>query len=76
VLTKEGRRSRALRSTAMNAQDLDAYCDAHQPRFVDELVEFCRIPSISADPAFAGDVRRSAERSPRRPGMRASPPPS
>ena len=46
----------------MNAQDLDAYCDAHQPRFVDELVEFCRIPSISADPAFAGDVRRSAER--------------
>jgi acetylornithine deacetylase/succinyl-diaminopimelate desuccinylase-like protein len=46
----------------MNARDLDAYCDAHQPRFVDELVEFCRIPSISADPAHAGDVRRSAER--------------
>jgi acetylornithine deacetylase/succinyl-diaminopimelate desuccinylase-like protein len=45
----------------MNARDLDAYCDAHQPRFVDELVEFCRIPSISADPAHAGDVRRSAE---------------
>ena len=45
----------------MDARDLDAYCDAHQPRFVDELVEFCRIPSISADPAHAGDVRRSAE---------------
>jgi acetylornithine deacetylase/succinyl-diaminopimelate desuccinylase-like protein len=45
----------------MNARDLDAYCDAHQPRFVDELVHFCRIPSISADPAHAGDVRRSAE---------------
>jgi len=62
VLAEEGRRSRALRSTAMNAQDLDAYCAAHQSRFFDELVEFCRIPSISADPAHAGDVRRSAER--------------
>jgi acetylornithine deacetylase/succinyl-diaminopimelate desuccinylase-like protein len=45
----------------MSAHDLDAYCDAHAARFVDELVEFCRIPSISADPAHAGDVRRSAE---------------
>ena len=47
---------------AMSAQDLDAYCDTHQARFVEELVEFCRIPSISADPAHAADVRRSAER--------------
>jgi acetylornithine deacetylase/succinyl-diaminopimelate desuccinylase-like protein len=45
----------------MNARDLDAYCDEQQPRFTEELVEFCRIPSISADPAHAGDVRRSAE---------------
>src|ERR1035441_2198609 len=56
-----GSRSRALLSRAMDARDLDAYCDANQQRFVDELVEFCRIPSISADPAHAGDVRRSAE---------------
>ena len=47
---------------AMSAQDLDAYCDTHQARFIEELVEFCRIPSISADPAHAADVRRSAER--------------
>ncbi len=45
----------------MSAHDLDAYCDAHADRFVDELVEFCRIPSISAIPAHAGDVRRNAE---------------
>lgn len=45
----------------MNASDLDAYCDVHQPRFVDEVIDFCRIPSISADPAHGGDVRRSAE---------------
>ena len=41
--------------------DLDDYCTANQPRFVDELIELLRIPSISADPAHAGDVRRNAE---------------
>ena len=45
----------------MTAQDLDAYCAAHERRFLEELSEFCRIPSISADPAHAADVRRSAE---------------
>ena len=41
--------------------DLDDYCADNQPRFVDELIEFLRIPSISADPAHAGEVRRNAE---------------
>jgi acetylornithine deacetylase/succinyl-diaminopimelate desuccinylase-like protein len=41
--------------------DLDEYCTANQPRFVDELVELLRIPSISAQPAHAADVRRNAE---------------
>jgi acetylornithine deacetylase/succinyl-diaminopimelate desuccinylase-like protein len=45
----------------MSDTDLDAYCRTHQPRFVDELSTACRIPSISADPAHGGDVRRSAE---------------
>jgi acetylornithine deacetylase/succinyl-diaminopimelate desuccinylase-like protein len=43
------------------AHALDEYCTANQPRFVDELVEFLRIPSISADPAHAAEVRRNAE---------------
>ena len=43
------------------SEDLDAYCAANQGRFVDELIEFMRIPSISADPAHAPDVRRNAE---------------
>ncbi|HEX4579114.1 MAG TPA: dipeptidase [Candidatus Dormibacteraeota bacterium] len=43
------------------AHDLDAYCSANQPRFVDELIELLRIPSISADPDHATDVRRNAE---------------
>ncbi|MEO8899489.1 MAG: dipeptidase [Candidatus Dormibacter sp.] len=43
------------------AHDLDDYCTANQPRFVDELIELLRIPSISADPEHADDVRRNAE---------------
>ena len=45
----------------MAETDLDAYCAAHQQRHVDELIEALRIPSISADPAHAADVRRNAE---------------
>lgn len=45
----------------MTESDVDAYCHRHQPRFVEELVEFLRIPSISADPAHGPDVTRNAE---------------
>ena len=45
----------------MPASELDAYCAANQDRFVAELMEALRIPSISANPEHAGDVRRSAE---------------
>ena len=45
----------------MPESDLDSYCAANQQRHVDELIEFLRIPSISADPVHAGDVRRNAE---------------
>ncbi len=38
-----------------------AYIQANQQRFLDELLDLLRIPSISADPAYAGDVRRAAE---------------
>ena len=41
--------------------DYDAYIDANIDRWNDELDEFLRIPSISTDPAFAGDVVRCAE---------------
>lgn len=39
----------------------ESYLDAHQPRFTEELLDFLRIPSISAIPAHAGDVQRAAE---------------
>jgi acetylornithine deacetylase/succinyl-diaminopimelate desuccinylase-like protein len=37
------------------------YIDANSDRFLDELKEYLRIPSISTDPAHAGDVSRCAE---------------
>jgi acetylornithine deacetylase/succinyl-diaminopimelate desuccinylase-like protein len=45
----------------MAASDLDTWCRDNEQRFLDELVAFCRIPSISADPAYATEVRHSAE---------------
>ncbi|MBV8195479.1 MAG: dipeptidase [Candidatus Dormibacteraeota bacterium] len=42
-------------------EDIDSFCAANQDRFVAELIEFLRIPSISADRAYASEVRRNAE---------------
>lgn len=42
-------------------QDILPYINTHQQRFIDELMELLRIPSISADPKYKGDVARTAE---------------
>src|ERR1051326_8273658 len=39
----------------------ETYLDEHQPRFVEELLDFLRIPSVSALPEHAADVQRAAE---------------
>ncbi len=39
----------------------EAYLDAHQPRFIEELCDFIRIPSVSAKPENAGDVRSAGQ---------------
>ncbi len=39
---------------------VDTYLEQHKHRFVEELVELLRIPSVSGDPEFADDVRRAA----------------
>jgi acetylornithine deacetylase/succinyl-diaminopimelate desuccinylase-like protein len=39
----------------------DVYFDTHEPRFLDELQTFLRIPSISSQPEHATDVVRAAE---------------
>ena len=41
--------------------DIDAFVTAEADALVAELTEWCRIPSISTDPAYDGEVRRSAE---------------
>src|SRR5262245_7080012 len=41
--------------------DIDAYLAAHAGQFEDDLAQLLRIPSISADPARHGDVRRAAD---------------
>jgi len=47
-----------MTTTADNAR---ACAREHGGRFVDELLEMLRIPSVGADPAFAADTRRNAE---------------
>lgn len=41
--------------------DWNTYIQSNAWRFVDELLEFVRIPSISALPEHAGDVQRAAD---------------
>lgn len=38
-----------------------AFINANKERFLEELFELLRIPSISADPAYKDDVKRAAE---------------
>jgi acetylornithine deacetylase/succinyl-diaminopimelate desuccinylase-like protein len=40
---------------------IDQYLESHAARFEDELCEFLRIPSISADPARRDDMYRAAD---------------
>jgi len=39
----------------------NAYIASNKQRFLDELLNLLRIPSISADPAYKGDVQKTAE---------------
>ena len=41
--------------------DLNQYIDQNRERFVDELIELLKIPSISADPAYKEKVLQTAE---------------
>ena len=41
--------------------DIGAYIETHKDRFLNELLDLLRIPSVSADPAYKADVARCAE---------------
>src|ERR1700741_1412159 len=49
------------RRAAASMTDARMYSRDHGERFRRELLEFLRIPSLSGNPARAGDVRRAAE---------------
>src|SRR5258707_14879116 len=40
---------------------LETYISANEGRFLEELIDWLRIPSISTLPEYAGDIRRAAE---------------
>jgi acetylornithine deacetylase/succinyl-diaminopimelate desuccinylase-like protein len=40
---------------------MTTYLEENKQRFLDELLELLRIPSVSADSKFKGDIRRAAE---------------
>lgn len=42
-------------------ENTQAYINENKQRFLDELIDLLRVPSISADPNYAGDVRKTAE---------------
>ena len=42
-------------------QSTHEFIASQKDRFLAELLDLLRIPSISADPAYAGDVRKAAE---------------
>ncbi|MDE2483120.1 MAG: dipeptidase [bacterium] len=42
--------------------DLHTYCNEHRDAYLDELKAWIAVPSVSADPARTGEVRRCCER--------------
>ena len=45
----------------LRGMDVNEYMGAHRERMLEELLELLRIPSVSADPAYADDTNRCAE---------------
>ncbi|MDO6813572.1 dipeptidase [Tenacibaculum soleae] len=42
-------------------KDIKKYIDQHKDRFITELIDLLKIPSVSADPAFSKDVLNTAD---------------
>ncbi|HEX9826838.1 MAG TPA: peptidase dimerization domain protein, partial [Flavobacteriaceae bacterium] len=42
-------------------QNIKSYIDTHKSRFLNELMDLLKIPSISADSAYKNDVLKTAE---------------
>ncbi|WP_335964978.1 dipeptidase [Galbibacter sp. PAP.153] len=42
-------------------ENIKSYIDTHRDRFISELIELLKMPSVSADPAFSQDVLNTAD---------------
>ena len=42
-------------------EKIRAYIEEHKERFLEELLDLLRVPSVSADPNFKPDVLKAAE---------------
>ncbi|WP_274473989.1 dipeptidase [Mangrovimonas aestuarii] len=42
-------------------ENIQSYVAEHKERFLNELIDLLKIPSISADSAYSGDVKKTAE---------------
>jgi len=40
-------------------QTIQEYVEANKQRFLDELFDLLRLPSVSADPKFKGDIEKN-----------------
>jgi acetylornithine deacetylase/succinyl-diaminopimelate desuccinylase-like protein len=50
-----------MNNTQTLTTTISSYIDANKQRFIDELFELLRIPSVSADPHYKNDVFRTAD---------------
>jgi len=45
----------------INKDNITKYVEENKDRFIEELISLLRIPSVSADPVYKGDVAKTAE---------------
>ena len=56
-----GRSPIFVRRFILPMDDINEYVETHKVRFLDELLDLLRFPSVSADPKYKKDVLRTAE---------------
>ena len=45
----------------MDVKLVDNYIESNKDRFLDELIDLLKVPSVNAAPSFSKDVQKAAE---------------